>query len=76
MAYNHNPHHRLERRTIASDRLNIERTSETTSFNNRPAKEDLEFGKVMSDHMLTMTWDVENEWGEPKIVPYQDLRVR
>eukprot|EP00594_Rhizosolenia_setigera_P005145 CAMPEP_0178950466 /NCGR_PEP_ID=MMETSP0789-20121207/6667_1 /TAXON_ID=3005 /ORGANISM="Rhizosolenia setigera, Strain CCMP 1694" /LENGTH=338 /DNA_ID=CAMNT_0020631193 /DNA_START=255 /DNA_END=1271 /DNA_ORIENTATION=- len=29
----------------------------------------------MSDHMLTMEWDVDKKWSAAKIVPYQDLKI-
>lgn len=29
----------------------------------------------MSDHMLTIEWTKEGNWGKPKIIPYQDLKI-
>lgn len=33
----------------------------------------VKFGSHFSDHMLICTWDKENEWGRPKIVPFGDI---
>lgn len=63
------------RRSISSAKLTIERTTDTERFHNRPANEELTFGTTLSDHMLMIEWDTENQWGAPRIVPYEDLRV-
>lgn len=62
-------------RTISSSQLTIERTTDSSRFDNRPSKEDLQFGLTMSDHMLTVEWTKDSGWGSPKIIPYQDLRI-
>ena len=62
-------------RSISSSQLTIERTKDSTRFDNRPAKEELQFGTTMSDHMLTVEWTKEGGWASPKIIPYQDLRI-
>jgi hypothetical protein len=63
-------------RSIVSSSLSIEycKTDQST-FNNRPEKENLVFGTTPTDHMLLIEWDKKNQWGTPKIVPYQDLRI-
>mmetsp|Transcript_19864 Transcript_19864/g.27944 ORF Transcript_19864/g.27944 Transcript_19864/m.27944 type:complete len:391 (+) Transcript_19864:67-1239(+) len=63
-----------ELRTISSSSLVIEMT-QNSSLDSKPKKEDLEFGKVMSDHMLIIEWKKENGWGNPKIQPYQNLQI-
>ena len=63
------------RRCISSAGLTIERTTNLERFQNRPAKEDLAFGKTLSDHMLMIEWNKGTNWGAPRIVPYQDLKI-
>jgi branched-chain amino acid aminotransferase len=53
----------------------VERTADLARFEGRPAKEDLVFGRTFSDHMLAVEWNVEQQWGDPKIVPYQNLSI-
>ncbi|GKT23874.1 Branched-chain-amino-acid aminotransferase [Aduncisulcus paluster] len=38
-----------------------------------PPKDDLLFGKHLSDHMLEIEWEEGKGWGEPRIVPQHDL---
>lgn len=60
----------------SSSSLIIDRVSEEHSrINELPKKEELKFGTTMSDHMLTMEWDVDKKWSAAKIVPYQDLKI-
>jgi len=40
-----------------------------------PPKEELSFGKVMSDHILTAEWDAETGWGTPELKPYADFNL-
>ena len=53
----------------------MELKKDDTNFKNQPKKEELAFGQTMSDHMLKIEWNVESQWGAPKIVPYEDLRI-
>jgi len=62
-------------RFISSARLTIERTTDNQRFETRPPKEKLTFGTTFSDHMLMVEWNKENQWGPPRIVPYEDLRL-
>lgn len=62
-------------RSISSARLTIERTTDNQRFEARPPKEELTFGTTFSDHMLMIDWDKDNQWGSPRIVPYQDLHL-
>ena len=62
-------------RTISATGLTIEKVTDDARFNSRPAKEDLEFGTTLSDHMLTVDWDIKNNWSPPRIVPYQNLSI-
>jgi len=64
-----------QRRFINSSQLTFEKTTDKSRFESRPEKSDLVFGTTMSDHMLTVEWELENGWGTPKIVPYQNLEI-
>eukprot|EP00565_Helicotheca_tamesis_P004032 CAMPEP_0185732720 /NCGR_PEP_ID=MMETSP1171-20130828/17299_1 /TAXON_ID=374046 /ORGANISM="Helicotheca tamensis, Strain CCMP826" /LENGTH=420 /DNA_ID=CAMNT_0028402287 /DNA_START=174 /DNA_END=1436 /DNA_ORIENTATION=+ len=65
------------KRCISYSALTIEKTTDETRFQNKPPKEELQFGITLSDHMLTVEWHRENggNWEDPKIVPTQDLRL-
>ena len=63
-----------QRRGISSSLLTIERTTDSSRFAQRPAREKLQFGLTMTDHMLMIDWK-KGEWGAPRIVPYQDLKI-
>jgi hypothetical protein len=63
------------KRTITFSQVTVELKKDDTDFNNRPPKEELVFGKTMSDHMLMIDWDVANKWGAPRIVPREDLKI-
>ena len=71
----HPPPRASVRRGICSSKLTIERTTDGTRFQRRPAKEELVFGTTLSDHMLMIEWDKLNQWSSPRIVPYQDLKL-
>jgi hypothetical protein len=62
------------KRWISSSQLTTERQTDTTAFDSRPAKEKLVFGQTPSDHMLMIEFEKDSQqWGIPRIVPYQDL---
>lgn len=63
------------KRAISSSKISIEKTQDLSRFANKPKNEDLQFGKTLSDHMLVIEWDKEHQWNDPKIIPYQDLRI-
>lgn len=65
----------VSKRSIASSKLSIEKTTDTSKFQNRPKNDDLQFGHTISDHMLVIEWNREDKWSAPKIVPYQDLKI-
>ena len=71
----HDDDSKQQKRRISSSNLTIERTNDKSRFENKPAQEDLQFGQTISDHMLIVEWDEEHQWKNPKIVPYQDLKI-
>lgn len=62
-------------RSISSSSLIIEKNQDKSRFSKMPPKEDLKFGQIFSDHMLTIEWNVDTKWSAPKIVPFQDLKL-
>ena len=40
-----------------------------------PPEEKLGFGKVFSDHMLRVDWDVENGWHDARIEPFAPIAI-
>lgn len=38
-------------------------------------KEALTFGTTFTDHMLEVNWTADGGWGDPRIMPYQDIRM-
>lgn len=62
-------------RTISSSALTVERTTDLSRFQNKPANEDLIFGRTFADHMLFIEWNKPTGWGAPRIVPYADLKI-
>ena len=65
----------IARRGISSSQLTIEKVTDKSNFEARPKKEDLTFGTTISDHMLLIEWTREDQWKNPKIVPYGDLKI-
>ncbi|XP_074936418.1 branched-chain-amino-acid aminotransferase, mitochondrial-like isoform X2 [Phalacrocorax aristotelis] len=41
----------------------------------KPEPRDLLFGRVFTDHMLTVEWAQGSGWGRPRICPFQELRL-
>ena len=62
-------------RLISSCDLKVELKNDGSDFEQRPAKENLVFGRTFTDHMLTVEWETKNGWGAPRIIPYQDLKI-
>jgi branched-chain amino acid aminotransferase len=52
--------------------LTVERT---TRPKQKLPKEQLKFGQLMSDHMLTVDWSHDKGWASPAIIPYQPLQL-
>ena len=48
----------------------------TTTPKEKPGKDhQYEFGKLMTDHMLEIDWDVSTGWGKPIISPYHKFEM-
>lgn len=62
-------------RAFHSADLTVERSTDTSNYEKRPAKEEIQFGTTFADHMLVMKWNQENKWTHPAIIPYQDLKI-
>ncbi|WQF86138.1 Putative aminotransferase class IV, branched-chain amino acid aminotransferase II [Colletotrichum destructivum] len=57
---------------LDASKLTIEKTKNPGTLGN-PA--ELVFGRKFTDHMLTIEWNQEQGWLDPKIVPYQNLSL-
>ena len=57
---------------ISFSSLTVERT---TRSKQKLPKEQLKFGQLMSDHMLTVDWSHDKGWAAPAIIPYQPLQL-
>mmetsp|Transcript_24000 Transcript_24000/g.49708 ORF Transcript_24000/g.49708 Transcript_24000/m.49708 type:complete len:402 (+) Transcript_24000:153-1358(+) len=64
-------------RSISSAKLTIQRHPDSESkFSRMLKKEELQFGKTFSDHMLQIPYKKSlGGWQDPKIVPYGDLTI-
>ena len=49
--------------------------TKTTTPKVMPPEEKLGFGKVFSDHMLRVDWDVENGWHDARIEPFGPISI-
>ncbi|MFD1037496.1 branched-chain amino acid aminotransferase [Virgibacillus byunsanensis] len=57
----------MEERTIRLDLC--------SSRKEKPKTQQLEFGRVFTDHMFIMDYSDELGWNDPRIVPYQPLSI-
>lgn len=57
---------------MALGEITIQRT---TSPKPRPPEAELGFGKVFTDHMLTIQWSIGRGWHDPAIVPYGPIAL-
>jgi len=55
--------------------MNIQVTKSTASGKPHPKDADLGFGKYTTDHMFLMDYREGKGWHDPRIVPYQDLKL-
>ncbi len=66
-------------RTISSSQLIIPPISDSTTTKNNPPynKQELQFGKVFSSHMLQIPYKGSGGggWQSPEIVPFHDLKI-
>lgn len=47
----------------------------STSKKQKPAAEDLQFGKVFTDHMFIADYSADKGWTDHRIVPYEPLTI-
>uniref|UniRef100_A0A060T3E4 Branched-chain-amino-acid aminotransferase n=1 Tax=Blastobotrys adeninivorans TaxID=409370 RepID=A0A060T3E4_BLAAD len=65
-------HRALAQAALDASKLKITKTSSPKTF---PPKEELQFGKVFTNHMLTIEWDEKEGWKTPEIKPYGPLSL-
>lgn len=51
------------------------RTDICSSGKEKPKSDQLEFGRIFTDHMFLMDYSNEEGWHDPRIVPYEPLNV-
>lgn len=39
----------------------------------KPQSDQLEFGKIFTDHMFVMDYSIDKGWYDPRIIPYQAI---
>jgi len=62
------PHH------LDSTRLQVEEAS-LADMKPKPPVDQLAFGKVFTDHMLTIDWTKDGGWEDPQIKPFDNFSV-
>ncbi|XP_074990999.1 branched-chain-amino-acid aminotransferase, mitochondrial-like isoform X1 [Calonectris borealis] len=58
--------------SFRASQLEVERSR---SPRPKPDPQGLQFGRVFTDHMLSVEWSRAGGWGRPRIRPFQDLRL-
>jgi len=61
-------------REVDSSRLTVD-TAGLASLKPKPPVEDLAFGKIFTDHMLTIDWTAKSGWEDPKIRPFENFSI-
>jgi len=59
---------------LDSRKLQIER-AKLSEMKPKPPVSDLAFGKIFTDHMLSIDWDSVNGWHAPKIEPFKNFSI-
>jgi len=59
---------------LNSQKLQIEHAS-LQHLKPKPPVSELAFGKIFTDHMLSIEWDVKSGWHAPKIEPFKNFSV-
>ncbi|XP_053908400.1 branched-chain-amino-acid aminotransferase, mitochondrial-like isoform X1 [Cuculus canorus] len=63
------------RRSCSSFRASQLQIQRCSSPRAKPEPESLTFGRVFTDHVLSVEWSCEGGWGRPQIHPFQELRL-
>jgi len=59
---------------LSSARLQIDQAS-LADMKPKPPVNELAFGKIFTDHMLTIDWTAEHGWQDPQIKPFENFSV-
>lgn len=59
---------------LSSSRLEIEQAN-LADMKPKPPVDQLAFGKIFTDHMLTIDWTTENGWSNPEIKPFANFSI-
>jgi len=61
-------------RDIESSNIKVT-TASLADLKPKPPVEELAFGKIFTDHMLTIDWTAKKGWGTPEIKPFENFSV-
>ena len=68
---------RLVVRRLSSFNASDLAITQSTNLKPKPTPdEDIPFGKISTDHMFHIEWDLEHGWSKPQIKPYGDISVK
>ena len=59
---------------LDSSKLEIQQ-ARLSQMKAKPPVNKLAFGKVFTDHMLTIDWSKSNGWAAPQIVPFENFSI-
>ena len=59
---------------LDSSKLDIKQ-ARLSEMKAKPPVNKLAFGKVFTDHMLTIDWSKSNGWAAPQIVPFENFSI-
>lgn len=59
---------------LDSSRLEV-RQAALSEMKPKPPVNKLAFGKVFTDHMLTIDWTKESGWASPQILPFENFSI-
>jgi len=61
-------------RSLDSTKLTVQQAS-LENMKPKPPVDQLAFGKIFTDHMLTIDWSSDGGWDDPKVQPFSDFSV-
>ena len=59
---------------LDSSRLEV-RQAGLAEMKPKPPVQELAFGKVFTDHMLTIDWSKDHGWASPQITPFENFSI-
>jgi branched-chain amino acid aminotransferase len=59
---------------LDSSRLKV-RQARLHEMKPKPAASELAFGKIFTDHMLSIDWSRDRGWHDPEIKPFENFSI-